>query len=834
MKKQDDNLNEIIDNTKYLPIEINDEMKKSFIAYAMAVNVSRAIPDVRDGLKPVHRRILFSLDEMGLHSDKPYKKCARIVGNVMGKYHPHGDSAIYDALVRLAQPFSINMTLVDGHGNFGSVDGDGAAAMRYTEARLSKVSREMLKEIDKDTVDFYPNYDETEMQPRVLPSRFPNFLVNGSSGIAVGMATNAPPHNLTEAINAVLALIENEDITIDELITHLPAPDYPTGAMIMSNSGITSAYKTGRGGVVIRSKSHIKELSNGKSQIIVTEIPYQVNKSKLVMSIADLVKNKKIEDISDIRDESGREGTRIVIEVKKDRNAQVVLNSLYKHSQLQTSNGIIFLALVGKTPKILNLKEILTHYLDHQKDIITRRTAYDKRKAEERVHILKGLLIALDNIDEVIAIIKRSADRAEALTNLKERFGLDDIQGVAILEMRLQRLTGLEYDKIKSEIDMLLLAIADYADILANPQRVLDIIKEDLTVIKEKYGEERKTEISFDLSDINIADLIKEEDVVLSLTHQGYIKRIPVTEYRAQHRGGRGIASHKTKNDDFVENIIPTSTHSKLFCFTSLGKVYKMMGYEIPEASRTAKGRAMINMLSLAENEKVNAIIPIPKDSDGKILLATKNGLIKKMDLSNFEKINKNGKIAITLTSDDKLIGAELLNVGEEVFIASDSGKCIRFKESDIRETGRNSMGVKAMKLEDDSSLISMLVVKEGLDILTITELGYGKRTAESEYKVQGRAGKGLKAGTFKDKTGLIVAVKQVDNENDLMCVTNNGTLIRSSADEINTTGRSSMGVKVMRVAEGEKIISVAIVEKVSEEDTAEEVDENTSANIEE
>ena len=747
MKKVDysEELLKIEDNTKYIPVEINGELKKSFISYAMAVNVSRAIPDVRDGLKPVQRRIIYAMGENGYFHERQHVKCARIVGEVMGKYHPHGDSSIYEALVRLAQDFSINCPQVDGHGNFGSVDGDPAAAQRYTEARLSKIAGEMLRDINKDTVDFYPNYDNTEMQPRVLPSRFPNILVNGSDGIAVGMATYIPPHNLTEVINGVIALIDDPEISIDDLMEYIPAPDYPTKGLILGGSAIKHAYKTGRGGVILRARTEIEEnMNTGKSRIIVTELPYQVNKARLIVSIADMVKDKRIEGIANVQDESGRDGLRIVIDIKKDYNPQVILNFLFKHTQLQVSNGIILLALVDNQPKLLNLKEILYYYLEHQKDIIVRRTQFDKKKAEERAHILEGLVIALQNIDEVIALIKGSKDKNDANTKLIERFGLSEAQSQAILDMRLQRLTNLEDIKIREELDNLKKAIADYIDILSNESRVLEIIKTELIEIRDKFGTERKTEITLDYSGIDIEDLIEKEDVVISLTHQGYVKRIPVEEYRSQNRGGRGVSSHKTKEEDYVENIFVTSTHDYIMFFTNLGRVYKIKGYEIPEASKQAKGRAIINLLQLSTGERVTAMIPVPNGTTGNLMMATKKSLIKKTDLAEFESIRKVGKIAIKLTEDDELINVQFSSGEDDVLCASSLGKCIRFNEKDVRQMGRTAQGVKCMSLKPDDYIVDMIIIKDGYDLLTITSKGYGKRSDQSEYRTQGRNGKGV------------------------------------------------------------------------------------------
>ena len=664
MAKNDQNTKieyiEALKSSNIKKVKVEDEMRKSFIAYAMAVNVSRAIPDVRDGLKPVHRRILYAMGELNLFADKPYRKCARIVGDVLGKYHPHGDSAVYDALVRLAQDFSIRCPLVDGQGNFGSVDGDPAAAQRYTEARLSKISSEMLRDIDKNTVDFYPNFDDTLMQPVVLPSRFPNLLVNGADGIAVGMATNIPPHNLNEVIDGVIAQLENPDITVDELLRIIPAPDYPTGGILMGGANVRNAYRTGRGGVVVRARTEIEEHSNGRQRIIVTELPYQVNKAKLVESIAAMVKDKRLDGIADIREESDRQGMRVVIELKRDANAQVVLNMLYKHTQLQVSTGITLLALADGEPKILNLKEILAYYIAHQRDVVTRRTRYDLEKAEDRYHILAGMVIALDNIDDVVAIIKSTKDKQDAMEKLMERFALSERQANAILEMKLYRLTTLEVSSLHEDMENLKKQIEDYRDILAKPERVGEIIKTELTEIKTKYGSPRRTEISTDYSDIDIGDLIEKEDVVISMTHCGYVKRLPVTEYRTQRRGGRGVTAHKPREEDFVETMFISNTHDDLLFFTNFGKVYCIKAYEIPEAEKTARGRAIVNILQLSGGEKVTTVIPRKEDSTGNLFMATKNGLVKKTDLKEFESIRKGGKIAISLVEGDELISVEM------------------------------------------------------------------------------------------------------------------------------------------------------------------------------
>ena len=828
-KKRDYSLEheKIIDNTVIHPVEVNDEMKKSFIAYAMAVNVSRAIPDVRDGLKPVHRRILYSMNEVGITSDKPHKKCARIVGDVLGKYHPHGDSSVYGALVRLAQDFAIRYQLVEGHGNFGSVDGDPPAAYRYTEARLSKLASEMLRDIDKETVDFSPNFDATLKQPDVLPARFPNLLVNGSDGIAVGMATNIPPHNLNEVVDAVVAEINNPDMTIEEIMEILPAPDYPTGGVIMGTEALRQAYLTGKGGVVIRSKTDIEETDDGKARIIVTEIPYQVNKAEMIKQIANMVKDKRIDGISDIREESDRHGMRIVFEVKRDFNPQVVLNTLFKRTQLQCSYGINFLALVDGYPKVLNIKQILDCYIGHQKEVIYRRTKYDLAKAEEREHIIEGLVVALANIDEVIKIIKASKDREEASNNLQTSFLLSAVQAGAILDMRLQRLTSLEVEKLNNELAELRNLITELRGILASEDKVKQIIIKELEEIKETYGNERNTEVDLNGStEINIEDLIEKEDVVISMTHFGYVKRIPVSEYKQQHRGGMGSTGHKSKEEDFVEHMFICSTHATLFFFTNLGKVYTLKGYEIPEEQKTARGRNVVNLLPLEKGETVQAILPKLADGEGYLVMATERGLIKKTATSEFESIRKTGKIAIALKEGDSLIAVEYTNGSNTIMVASNEGKCIRFSEDDVKPLGRDTMGVKAIDLADDDYLVDMLVYKQGYDILTITENGYGKRSDVSEYKIQNRNGKGIKAGIFNEKTGRLVGLKQVTEDEDVMMIANNGVIIRTPANAISKITRDTIGVKVMRLHEGTTVSCVAIADTVAEDITGETEEE--------
>ena len=820
--------------TKMLDVEVDDELKRSFIAYAMAVNKSRASPDVRDGLKPVHRRILFSMHEMGLYNDKATRKCARIVGDCMGKYHPHGDSSVYDALVRLAQEFTINFPLVYGHGNFGSIDGDGAAAMRYTEAKLTKLAAEMLKDLDKETVDFIPNFDATEEEPTVLPARYPNLLVNGADGIAVGMATNIPPHNLAEVIDGAIAMIDNPEVTIDELMEIIPAPDYPTGGIIMGRSGIKKAYRTGQGNIVIRSKCEIEEYGTGgntRSRIVVTEIPYQVNKAQLVKTIADMVNDKKIEGISDIRDESGRDGMRIVIEVKKDANAQVVLNTLYKKTKLQTSDGIILLALVenGTEPKTLNLQEILRYYLEHQKEVITRRTRYDLNKTEERAHIIAGLVLALANVDEVIRIIKASADKNAAVSGLTSAFELDEKQANAILEMRLQRLTSLEVEKLKDELAALRATIEDLKDILANESRVMAIIKADLTEIKEKYPSPRRTEISVDYGNIDDEDLIDREDIVITITHGGYIKRLPVDEYKAQGRGGKGITAHRPKDEDYVEKMFVCCTHDPILLFSSKGKVYSIKGYEIPEANRTARGRAIVNVVQLDQGEKIEAVLPMLADGTGYLVMATEKGLIKKTHTDEFKRIAKNGKIAIKLQEDDRLIAVRFTTGEDEVLIASRGGKCIRFSEQDVRPTGRGTQGVKAITLAKEDIVVDMLVIDPNFELFTLTSLGYGKRSKIDDYRLQSRGGKGIKAGVFNEKTGHLVSLKPVTDDNDIMIITMGGVIIRMHADTISCIGRSTRGVRVMNV-KGSTIATVDITERDDEAEV--EAPEETAADL--
>lgn len=819
---------EHLKDSKIVNLEVQQELKKSFISYAMAVNVSRAIPDVRDGLKPVHRRILYAMNELGLTPDKPFRKSAMVVGEVLGKYHPHGDSSVYDAMVRLAQDFSIRCPLVEGHGNFGSVDGDPAAAYRYTEARLSKVALEMIRDIDKKTVDLYPNFDDTREQPVVLPSRFPNLLVNGSDGIAVGMATSIPPHNLGEVIDATVALIQNPDLTVDDLMEYIPAPDYPTGALILGRGGVKQAYRTGKGSAVLRAKTEIEELPNGKSRIIITEIPYQVNKAKLIENIAEQVKDKKIEGIADLSEETDRHGMRIVVETKKDYNAQVVLNTLFKQTQLQVNNSMIMLALVDGVPKILNLKEILENYIIHQEDVITRRTKFDLEKAQERAHILEGLAIALANIDEVVELLKKSPDRQGAIANLTARFALDEAQAVSILEMRLQRLTGLEVEKIKEELEQKHQEIAEYNRILSSTEAIDQIIVDEMLEIKSRFASPRLSELSYDYSELDIGDLIEQEDIVVSMTHGGYIKRQAVSEYHSQHRGGVGITGHKAKDDDFVEKLFIAHTHQDLMFFTNLGKAFVLKGYEIPEASKTARGRAMVNLLQLVPGEKVQAILRLPEDKEGfNLILATKQGLIKRTPLTEFESVKRNGKIAIKFNEDDELIEAVLTTGNDELIMASSEGYCIRFNENTVRLVGRTAMGVKSMRLSEGAYMVDLAVVHENSEILTVTSNGFGKRSSISEYPLQGRAGKGVKAGVFNEKTGDLINMKVLDDNADVMMITAGGIVIRVHADEISRIGRATQGVRIMRLKDSKaSVVSIALA-PYEEDEPEVELDED-------
>ncbi|MBS1481011.1 MAG: DNA gyrase subunit A [Christensenellaceae bacterium] len=795
------------------PLNIEEEMQKSFISYAMAVIIDRALPDVRDGLKPVHRRILYSMDEQGFTSDKPFHKSARIVGDVLGKYHPHGDSSVYDAMVRLAQDFNTRYLLVEGQGNFGSVDGDSAAAMRYTEARLSKLSDEMLADINKNTVDFGPNFDETLMQPKVLPCRFPNLLVNGSGGIAVGMATNIPPHNLGEVIDAYVAMIENRDISVEELMAYIPGPDFPTGATIMGTAGIRQAYRTGRGKIVVRAKAEIEEMHGGKSRIIVTEIPYQVNKARLVEKIAELVHDKRVEGISDLRDESDRNGMRIVIELKKDVNANVILNQLYKHTQMQDTFGVIMLALVDGEPKVLNLREMLSHYLTFQEEVVTRRTQYDLDRAKERLHILEGLIIALDNIDEVVEIIKKSPSSPIAKERLCERFGLSEKQAQAILDMRLARLTGLERDKIMDEHGELVKIVAHYEAILADEGLLLGIIKEEILEVRRRYADPRRTEITLATDDIDLDDIIQEEEMAVTLTHLGYCKRIALDTYRAQNRGGKGIMGQTTREEDFVEHLFVTSTHSHIMFFTNTGRAFKLKCYNIPEAGRTAKGTAIVNLLQLQGGEKITAMFPVTKEAEGEYLVfATRGGVIKKTPMSEFDNIRKGGLIALGLREGDELIGVMLSTGDDEFLVGTRRGKCIRFHEDDVRAMGRTAMGVRSILLDEGDQVVDVNRILPGATVLSITERGMGKRTPEDQYRRQSRGGKGVIATAITEKTGELACMKLCDGTEDIMMIRDDGTIIRMPVEQISITSRNTQGVRLMRVDEGTRVVSVALV----------------------
>ena len=818
-----------------LPLDVEDELKKSFISYAMAVIVTRALPDVRDGLKPVHRRILYSMSELGNTPDKPHRKCARIVGDVLGKYHPHGDSSVYDALVRLAQDFNMRCMLVDGQGNFGSVDGDGAAAMRYTEARMSKISMEMVRDLEKETVDFYPNFDETLMQPAVLPSRFPNLLVNGSSGIAVGMATNIPPHNLGEVIDAVVYMIDHPDATVDDLMQFVKGPDFPTGAVILGKRGIYDAYHEGRGRVIVRAKSEIEEMGGNRQRIVVTEIPYMVNKARLIEKIADMVHDKTVEGISDIRDESDRSGMRIVIELKRDVNANIVLNYLYKHTQMQDTFGAIMLALVDGEPKILSLRQIIHHYIEHQEDVIRRRTQYDLNKAEARSHILEGLMIALDNIDEVVHLIRSSKTPPEAKASLIERFGLSDRQAQAILDMRLQRLTGLERDKIEAEYADLQKQIEWFKAVLADEKLLLGVIRDEISEIRNKYADPRRTEISALDGEIDMLDLIEEEDMVVTMTHYGYVKRLPKTTYRAQRRGGKGVMATATREEDFVEQMYVTSTHDPIMFFTNMGRVYQLNCYEIPEAGRTARGTAIVNLLQLSPGEKVTTMLPVPaeKVAGHYLVMATRKGTIKRTELSEFTNLRKSGLIAIVLREDDELIGVRLTTGGGDILVGTRQGMAIRFAEEDMRPIGRSSMGVKSIDLDDGDDVIDVALVEEGAQVLSITENGYGKRTDIDEYRLQGRGGKGVKAMNLTEKTGPLAAQLLVHDQEDLLIITTDGTVIRTPVSAISVQGRATQGVRLMRVDEDTKVICVARAEAEPEEldeEIPEEAIENAGA----
>ncbi|MBM6833651.1 DNA gyrase subunit A [Megamonas hypermegale] len=800
---------------KVLPVNLEDEMKNSYIDYAMSVIVMRALPDVRDGLKPVHRRILYAMQEAGMGSNKPYKKSARIVGEVLGKYHPHGDSSVYDAIVRMAQDFSCRYVLADGHGNFGSIDGDSAAAMRYTEVRMSKIAELMLQDIDKQTVDFAPNYDESLKEPTVLPSKIPNLLVNGSSGIAVGMATNIPPHNLTEVIDGVLQMIDNPDITIEELMQTIKGPDFPTGAMIMGRDGIISAYKTGRGAIKMRACTEISTLPNGKPRITVTQLPYQVNKARLVERIAELVRNKTIEGITDLNDESDRNGMSIVIDLRRDANAEVILNQLYQHTQLQETFGVIMLALVNGHPRILNLKQVLHYYIKHQEDVIRRRTQYELTKAQARAHILEGLTIALDQLDPIIETIRKSPNGETAKEILMSDYTLTEKQAQAILDLRLQRLTGLEREKIETEYLEVLSYIDNLNAILADEHKILNIIKEELSAVKAKFGDARRTQITDDTSDVDLADLIAEENVVITLTHNNYIKRIPLTTYRNQKRGGRGVTGMGTKEEDYVENMIITSTHNTILFFTNKGLVYQLKGYEIPESGRTAKGTAIVNLLPLAKDESITAIIPIEKFADDKYLfMATRNGVVKKTVLSAYDtNRKKTGLIAISLKDDDELISVKLTDGNRYIIIGTRDGMSISFNEQDVRPMGRNARGVIGIKLKGDDKVIDMDNLRKNCEVLTVTENGYGKRTPTEEYRAQSRGGIGLINIKVTEKTGFVVGVKVVNENQEFMLISTEGIVIRSNINEVSVINRNTQGVKVMNMDDNDKVAAVAAFE---------------------
>ncbi len=826
MNDNKDNINELLEQSKVLGIEVTSELKKSFISYAMAVNVSRAIPDVRDGLKPVHRRILYAMNELGNTYDKPHKKSARIVGEVLGKYHPHGDIAVYDALVRMAQPFSIREVLIDGHGNFGSIDGDSAAAMRYTEARMSAIATEMLRDIEKDTVDTYPNFDDTLSQPVVLPSKYPNILVNGSDGIAVGMATSIPPHNLGEVIDGTVAFLDNENIDIEEILEKIPAPDFPTGGEIMGISGVRQAYRTGRGTAILRAKTEIECVGknkneeetdeynfNNKYRIIVTEIPYQVNKENLIKTIHEYAVKGRIEGISQVNEESDREGMRIVIDIKKGTDPQYVLNQLFKHTNMQTSVSIILLALVNGVPRTLTIKEILEEYIKHQKEIIRRRTVYDLNKAQEKAHILEGLIVALDNIDEVIAIIKKSIDNQDAIDQLTAKFVLSERQAQAILDMRLKRLTSLEVEKIKNELEELEKSIKYFQDVLSTPQMVVDIIKTELLEIKKKYGDGRRTEIKYDFEGMEDEDLIRKEDVVITVSHEGYIKRMPLDEYKIQNRGGVGVKAANTKEEDYVEQIFMCNTHDPLLFFTSKGRVYRLKAYKVPEGSRISRGKAIINLITLLEGEKLSSITPYNEDNAGYVLLATRKGKIKKTSINEYQNINRNGKIAIGLQEEDELVGVRLTTGHDEILLASSAGLVSRIDESSIRAMGRTATGVKAMNLQDEKDeIIDIAVITEGKEVFTITEKGFGKRVEIEAYRKTNRGAKGVKGGNFTEETGKVAALKLVNSTDEAIIVTDAGVVIRINLSQVSMVGRNTKGVIIKRCKDDEKITSITII----------------------
>ncbi|WP_291293219.1 DNA gyrase subunit A [Enterococcus sp.] len=802
-------------------VNLTSEMRESFIDYAMSVIVARALPDVRDGLKPVHRRILYGMNELGVTPDKPHKKSARIVGDVMGKYHPHGDSAIYESMVRMAQPFSYRYMLVDGHGNFGSVDGDGAAAMRYTEARMSKLAMEMLRDINKDTVDFQSNYDDTEREPAVLPARFPNLLVNGTTGIAVGMATNIPPHNLNEVIAAIELLMENPEVTTNELMEVLPGPDFPTGGLVMGKSGIRRAYETGKGSITVRGKVEVTEMPNGKERILVTELPYMVNKAKLIERISELHRDKRIEGITDLRDESSREGMRIVIDVRRDVSASVILNNLYKMTALQSSFGFNMLAIEKGVPKILSLKRILENYIEHQQEVVTRRTQFDKNKAEARAHILEGLRIALDHIDEIIALIRASNSDDEAKNTMMERFKLSDRQAQAILDMRLRRLTGLERDKIENEYQSLLELITDLKDILANPHRVLEIIQTELQELGQRFGDKRRTELLVgEVLSLEDEDLIEEEEIVITLTNNGYIKRVANSEFRAQRRGGRGVQGMGIHDEDFVKTLISCSTHDNLLFFTNMGKVYKAKGYEIPEYGRTAKGIPVINLLGIDSNERIEAIIPASVESqEGRYLFfTTKLGIVKRTSITAFSNIRANGLIAIGLRENDELVNVVETNGQDVMIIGTHNGYSVTFKEELVRDMGRTAAGVRGIRLREDDYVVGASVIKEDSEVLVITENGYGKRTKGSEYPIKGRGGKGIKTANITAKNGPLAGLTTVSGKEDIMLITDKGVIIRFNVETVSQTGRATLGVRLMKMENGAKVVTMATVDpEVSE-----------------
>ena len=805
-------------------VDLKKKMKESYIDYAMSVIAARALPDVRDGLKPVQRRVLYSMIELNNGPDKPHRKCARIVGDTMGKYHPHGDSSIYGALVNMAQEWNTRYPLVDGHGNFGSEDGDGPAAMRYTEARLSKISMEMLADINKDTVDFEPNFDETEKEPVVLPSRYPNLLVNGTSGIAVGMATNIPPHNLREVVDAVVKIMDNRiledrDTEIEEIMGIVKAPDFPTGGVILGTRGVEEAYRTGRGKIRVRAVTNIETLPNGKSQIIVTELPYMVNKAKLIEKIADLHKEKRIDGITDLRDESNREGTRVVIELRRDANANVILNQLYKHTQMQDTFGVIMLALVDGQPKVLSLLDMLKCYIAHQEDVVTRRTKYDLNKAEERDHILQGLLIAQDHIDEVIQIIRSSQTPQISKDRLIERFGLTDVQAQAIIDMRLRALTGLEHEKLEAEHQELLKKIAELKAILADEKRLLGVIRSELLVIKDKYGDDRRSKIGYDEFDISMEDMIPRENTIIAMTNLGYIKRMTVDNFKAQNRGGRGIKGMQTIEEDFIADLLMTTTHHYVMFFTNFGRVYRLKAYEIPEAGRTARGTAIINLLQLAPEEKISAIIPVKDyEKDDNLFMVTRKGIVKKTPILEYSNVRKNGLAAINLREDDELIEVKVTNADSEIFLVTRDGMCIRFKETDVRNTGRTSMGVIGMTLSDNDEIVGMQLDHQGDSLLIVSENGMGKRTSMDEFTVQHRGGKGVKCYKITEKTGYVIGVKAVTDENEIMMITTEGIIIQIRMDDVSQLGRITSGVKLINLDAGVTVAQIAKVrEKVSD-----------------